>query len=558
MIPADFPVGGTLQVECFGAASYNNYGGYNSGGGAYSKTNAITGLTAGQTVYVQVGSPSANNGSWFNKTSNTQPTTTTNGCYAQSGAQFTYGQSNPSGGLAGNGVGDVKYSGGTGGAWASGGCCANDGYGGSGGAAGPNGNGANAYIYIGGGGGANGGSAGTSTTGGNGRGGSGGGAYSASGTAGNGTNGGGGGATSIGTPGLGGIDFLYTDFAGVQWGPCGGGGGNNNGNAGLGGGAGKTAGASGGLVVLTYTTGTASTYVDAVPGSYSTTSAYQGLGYYYVPYGVTNLKVEAIGSSTSGGGAAYASRTINVTPGGVLYLSVNSSPYSSSADTWVSTTNSKPTIDSSTVVLAKGSTSATGGQASASFGVVKYSGGNKGLYNSPGFGGAAGPNGAGANGGNSYSNLGSISAGGGGGGANGGSAGANIIGSAISDGGSGGNNRFGSGGGAGAVDATDSNATNGTNGGGGGGGGYYNNPDPEGSGPLNSGLGSQENIWTTTNGIVYGPSGGAGGAFYPGGFTPSPAGASYGAYQGAIQSGFGLIIFTSAGSTNTGAFLQFF
>ena len=555
MIPADFPAGGTLQVECIGAGGN---GGASYGGGAYSKTNAITGITAGQTVYIRAGSSGTD--SWFNKTTNAAPSSTTNGCLAKAGAVTTGGQSSA-------GVGDLKYSGGNGGdSYDNSPDPGAGGYAG-GGAAGPNGNGANAFsnggTYNAGGGGANGGSASNSSgAGGNGRGGSGGGAYSASGTAGNGTNGGGGGGTTSGTSGNGGPDFIWTDFAGVQWGPCGGGGGNANGTGGGGGGAGKAAGGANGLVVLTYTTGTASSYIDAVPGNYSTNSAYQSLGYYYVPYGVTSLKVDAIGSvaafSSSGGGGAYASRTITVTPGGALYLFVNTSP-TTGADTWVSTTNSKPTVDSSSVVLAKGAPSTTGGQASASFGDVKYSGGNRGSYNAPGFGGAAGPNGNGANGGTSNSNLISSSAGGGGGGANGGSAGANYI--TIYDGGAGGNNRLGSGGGTGAVDATASPATNGTGGGGGGGGGYYNNPDPEGtSSPLNSGVGSQENIWTTTNSIVYGPWGGAGGRFYPTGNNNTAPTASYGAYQYTQNSGQGLVVFTFTASAppSTGNFLQFF
>lgn len=261
-IPSDFTAGGTLQVECFGSAGYSLSGGTQAGGGAYSKTNAITGITAGQTVYIKSATQAFGGfGSWFNKTSNTQPTTTTDGCFAESGEPFNYNVSNPLGGRASQGIGDVVYSGGTGGAWFNGGECGSDGNGGKGGAAGPNGNGANAYSSFGGGGGANGGSAGTINTGGDGRGGSGG------GTAGNnGTNGGGGGPNNGVSTGNGGIDAIYTDYLGVQWGPFGGGGGNGDGgSAGYGGGASKasdanTANSSKGLVILTYdATGAANT-----------------------------------------------------------------------------------------------------------------------------------------------------------------------------------------------------------------------------------------------------------------------------------------------------------
>jgi hypothetical protein len=249
-IPADFAAGSTLQVECIGGGGFAN-----SSGGGYSKTNAITGITAGQTVYIQA---SIGVDSWLNKTSNAAPTLTTDGCLAKGGT-FN-GASLPQGGQASAGVGDVKFSGGNGGAYILG--CPTSASGGGGGAAGPNGNGANASTTGTGtgGGGANGGSAGTLTNGGNGRGGSGGGTYSATGTAGNGTNGGGGGGTASGTPGYGGPDLIYTDtVTGIQWGPSGGGGGNTNGDQGAaGGGACRlsdvgTAYAGAGIVVLTYT-----------------------------------------------------------------------------------------------------------------------------------------------------------------------------------------------------------------------------------------------------------------------------------------------------------------
>jgi hypothetical protein len=604
MIPADFPAGGTLQVECVGAGGA---GGNNSwGGGAYSKTNAITGITAGQTVYIQTGAPGSSVASyspkdtWFNKAANSAPSSTTNGCLAKSGSN---GTGPAPGGQASAGVGDVKYSGGTGGDTYYDNESSSYATGGGGGAAGPNGAGGSVYTatYNTGGGGANGGSSSVvGGAGGNGRDGSGGGAYSASGTAGNGTNGGGGGATNTGTPGSGGIDLIWTDFAGVQWGPCGGGGGNlNSFFTGYGGGACRlsdvgTINSILGIVVLTYTTGTAtSNFVDAVPGvtpwfgdtrfinSFGfNKNPYAALGYYYVPYGVTSIKVEAIGSAISSanftyantsynmarppGGAAFASRTITVTPGGPLYLSVNGT-YTNTAgvpDTWVSTTNSKPTVDSSSVVLAKGNTATayTGAQASASFGDVKYSGGNSTTYAA---GGAAGPNGAGGNGGDGTNGP------GGGGGANGGSSGAagTTVGANV-NGGNGGNNRLGAGGGTGAIGSSPSSGTNGTNGGGGGGGGsYFDGVDTI---DLNPGNGSLDNIWTTTNGTVYGVASGAGsiGVQWAGGSVlgygafngiMSPAGGSGGIPTYGQYTGVGLIVFSyTYVPTAGGNFLQFF
>ena len=257
-IPSDFAAGTLLQVECIGAG-----GPENTGGGAYSKTNGISGLAPGQTVYVNVGS--YGNDSWFNKTSNSAPTSTTDGCLAKCGATGPGGGSLGPGGLASAGVGDLKYSGGTGGQLFF--TCVNDVTGGGGGAAGPNGNGANGGATTGyGGGGANGGSVGTSSAGGNGRGGTGGGAYSSGGTAGNGTNGGGGGGTDSGIGGGGGPDLVFTDsFTSVQWGPCGGAGGvnNNSGSTKYGGGACRlvdvgTVNSSYGIIVFTYATGSAS------------------------------------------------------------------------------------------------------------------------------------------------------------------------------------------------------------------------------------------------------------------------------------------------------------
>jgi hypothetical protein len=255
VIPSDFPSGGTLQVECIGAGYGNGAGGsysadfFGGGGGAYSKTNAITGLSPGQTVYIQAGNSGID--SWFNKAANSAPTTTTNGCLAKAGSS---GYASPyNGGASADCIGNVRYNGGAGGGWYGG--CVNSYWGGGGGAGGPNGAGATATTFPqAAGGGANGGSAASGTTGGNNRFGTGG------GTSGNnGSNGGGGGKGAGGAP-----ELIWTDSLSlVQWGPCGGSGGGDDtgGNpSGAGGGGAcrtadiNTAASQRGIVVLTYTT----------------------------------------------------------------------------------------------------------------------------------------------------------------------------------------------------------------------------------------------------------------------------------------------------------------
>jgi len=557
-IPADFPSGGTLQVECVGAGGIAN-----SGGGAYSKTTAISGISALQTVYIQVGTSDT----WFNKTSNAAPTSTTDGCLAKAGTPA--GTDLAPGGQASAGIGDVKYSGGNGGTWTEG---PPDIFGGGGGAAGPNGAGASAGVFPNnGGGGANGGSTGSGNTGGNGRGGSGG------ATSGNGSNGGGGAAAIFpSTPaGSGGPDLIWTDFAGVQWGPCGGGGGNNivnqTGGQGYGGGACRTSdvgtsASSRGLIVLTYTTGSASaSFVDAAPFiTGASNNLYTYLGYWYIPYGVTSLQVECVGAANSSGvntigGGAYATRTLTLTPGGPLYLGAGSTVASADPDTWVNpSSNVKPSSATNTV-LAKGTTTTTGGASGSSFGSTVYSGGNAAATaNVAGNGGSAGPNGAGANGGTGATS-GSNGLGGGGGAANGGSVGAASGTYASRNGGAGGASRLSVAGGSGATSAI--NATNGSSGSGGGGGSLNANPNAF----RLAGCGGVENIWTTTKGDVYGVAAGAGGrsrlssvlsGYVSGGVQ------GFGAQNGVDSSGGGLIVFTYTYVppvvTDNGNFFMFF
>jgi len=135
-IPADFPAGNTLQVECVGAGGQGA-----RGGGAYAKTNALTGITASQTVYVQVGATGSD--TWFNKAANSAPANTTNGALAKCGGDSSSTAAG-SGGQASASIGDLKYSGGDGGINYINEPDSADVIGAGGGAAGPSGAGKNA------------------------------------------------------------------------------------------------------------------------------------------------------------------------------------------------------------------------------------------------------------------------------------------------------------------------------------------------------------------------------------------------------------------------------
>ena len=82
-------------------------------GGAWSRVNNLT-VTPGSTVYCQIGTGAsigvAGKDTWINKTSNSAPTSTADGCLAKGGGTTTGGPS--VGGAAASGVGDSKYSGG--------------------------------------------------------------------------------------------------------------------------------------------------------------------------------------------------------------------------------------------------------------------------------------------------------------------------------------------------------------------------------------------------------------------------------------------------------------
>jgi len=259
-----------------------------------------------------------------------------------------------------------------------------------------------------------------------------------------------------------------------------------------------------------------------------------------VPADCTSIKIEIIGAGDgdsgndiSGGGGAYATATMSVTP-----LQKLTTSFGGSGDfTWISNTGFKPTVAGTGCSAASG-ISFHGGSASNCFPTTGAFSGGDGRSNSSGQargggGGAAGPNGNGANGGAPYNNGSFDVTGGGGGGANGGFAGAN---GGLLLGGVGGNGRGGTGGGAAGTDATA-----GTGGGGGG-------ASISGS----QGLGAQENIWTDWLGNTYGPCGGTGGGV--GAYVTTTG---YGA-GGDNNGGPGLIIITYTPVTTAGTYTEVF
>lgn len=517
----------SAQIEVIGGAL--------GSGGAYSKTNSVS-LTPGSFAYVNVGSSGGD--TWFNKNSGVAPTSTANGALAKGGGgNLLDSNLNAVGGLAANGIGDLKYSGGGHGSGSGSDYIS---FGGGGGAAGPNGNGAkggNSYNggnYLGGGGGgaANGGGAGASgsTLGAGGAGGtsqlgggSGAGGLSSGGDGTSGANGGGGGGIGGFTAGpytSGGASMqaIWTDsVTGISYGPGSGVGGYTDITASLTNVFGSNAGYGGGnpsgrpgLIVVTYTpTAASGTYFEVMT---ATTP-------WLVPLGVTSVQVEVIGpgggggsglAQKGGGGGGYSkSNAVAVTPGGTAYINVpGSTAYASSADAWFNASvNSAPTT-TITGALAKSGSSGIGGQASAGIGDLKYSGGNggnntvtSGRIKGGGGGGAAGPGGAGTAGGAGW--TGTTSGAGGGGGAaavgtNGGAATSTV-------GGNGGNQTLGGQGGTGGTASVAPTA--GVQGGGGGGG----SASATGS-RFNSAGSAMLEIWTDGAGITYGPNGGSGGA----------------------------------------------
>ena len=124
-IPSDF--GAFVSVEAIGGGGGTTLitGSSGGGGGAYAKSTSISGLVANAVAYVSIGVGGSNTGgnggdTWFNKT-NTVPTSSTTGTLAKGGSagvQPTLADTFSGGGLGGDSascVGNLAYSGGTGG-----------------------------------------------------------------------------------------------------------------------------------------------------------------------------------------------------------------------------------------------------------------------------------------------------------------------------------------------------------------------------------------------------------------------------------------------------------
>lgn len=308
-VPSDFSSLVSVEVIGGGGSGGNAANSGGGGGGGYALSNAITGLTANQGVFVSIGfggpagpgAPNTGGQTWFN-TTNTAPSSSTTGVLATGGTVAV--GSNGGGGGAGT-VGTTLRTGGGGGNGLSSGL--QQIRGGGGGAAGPNGNGANGGDAhstnpggAGAGGGGNGGSVGgtgTATvggTGGNGFGGTGGGAGATStptaavaGTSGTSGGGGGGFATVAGIANngaAGGTGSFWTSSTGVTAGPGGGGGGSalsgagstTGGNGALygagGGGGGTTGNGGGGPGIVVFTYNTVTRYWVGGTGTWDTTS----------------------------------------------------------------------------------------------------------------------------------------------------------------------------------------------------------------------------------------------------------------------------------------------
>lgn len=184
-----------------------------------------------------------------------------------------------------------------------------------------------------------------------------------------------------------------------------------------------------------------------------------------VPSGVTSVTVECYGGGgagqkgkiknggidggnqgNGGGGGAYASSTLTVEPGTTYYLCAGQGGNNGAGNaSWFGTKNGNNNY--TYIVSAAGGAAGAqnvpgaGGQASASIGTIRYSGGTGGMYTSSPLtsgagGGAAGPNG---NGGNANAAVGGTGNGGrAGNGANGLTSGVGLDGSTYGGGGSGG------------------------------------------------------------------------------------------------------------------------
>jgi hypothetical protein len=319
--------------------------------------------------------------------------------------------------------------------------------------------------------------------------------------------------------------------------------------------------------------------VNVTPQALKTVFITSGTTYTIPADFVSFVSVEAIGAGAGsfrsagaggGGGGAYSKSTsvTGLTAGGTAYVSIGAggaagAPATSGGDTWFNTTNTPPSV-TTTGVLAKGGTAATGtsggngGATGTGVGDLKNSGGSGGVGNATTFtkgggGSAAGPvsttagnnGGTGGNGGIT-ANFGS-----------GGGAGAPVPSFGARDGrpgtvsaGGAGGNFSGQTAGSGATSSLPANNTAPTNGAGGGGGFSSTN--------INGGVGSTGNFWTATAGGTAGPGGGGGGAGGGSAGTSATggAGALYGggaggssaSSTGAASGGSGIVVFTYVSS----------
>ena len=268
------------------------------------------------------------------------------------------------------------------------------------------------------------------------------------------------------------------------------------------------------IISVILTSRTATSYV--IPANFNSLLAIEAIG----PGGARNNTAP---NCTSGGGGAYAKiiTLSGLTAGQTCYYQAGQEGATGSAtptDAWFNTSNTAPSSTATGVLAKCGNNSSTagvgglGGTAAASIGATTYSGGNGGSNNSgttttmSGGGGAAGPNGAGKNGG-SVVGVGIINAYAGGGGCDAGlsTAGGNVT-------------------------ASGTNGIAGT--------GPTGSTTNQGAGGSGTNAGTTEYIWNPTI-SAYGPGGGGGGGF--------SAGIGYGgAYGGggAYSGGQGIIVFT--------------
>ena len=555
------PTGVTaIKVECFGSADqitqfFSVPIQANYPGASYSQTSSLS-VTAGSTIYI--GASAGNNSRWVNKTSNTAPTSTADGCLAVGGIIASASQ------VAAN-VGDIKYAGG------NGVVSTGQNLSGRGGQAGPNGPGADAGA-----------------------------AFSATGVTVNSTwfPGNGGGANGGISGGLGSIPYGRSSGAfggnGGYWN------GSNNVNAtqdvigqaqyangyllktpinyGPIGGAvctvqdddgfdrfdlsGQT-----GFIVITVVEATQKSIVFSgtqsgsftVPSDFSSLVSLRAWG-----SAGTNSGGTLTTNGGGGGGGGYsetvgASVTTSMVAGStVVYYNVPALSAGSTASSWINIgTNSAPSAVTSGVRAFCGGNTSTntagiGGPTASAVGDTKNAGGAGGSgytstrRNGGGGGGAAGPLGAGAIGGAAFNTT-ANRGGGGGGASNGGSAGSAGTNTA---GGAGGSIAGGSGGTGGTAIA---NPTSGTNGGGSGGDFPPVVGSPKGSllsfenglYYINGGTGGNGGVTSVAN------SGGQGGAGVY--FTDSSGTAAYGD---------GLVVFTYVPTappvTTSGNFFMFF